>query len=370
MRSQPSHSQRLNSNWGDSGRSDAAARGVVLYSALLDTKVNILRANLEVSQDVHDEQLQACLLTRGSDGVELSIGLVMLEARNEQQQHWRPLILECQEPPDWASSANLTVAVRPKAAGAPAVPLDQQVAVEQVEQSFLSDVGACIGPIFSSSPTMQDWLFYHRDFAVNHFHIYVAHGRFIEMENYSRDAAGSFPEQGMRSKNRLNMFYSNFVWWQHYWPMEQSYYFGQQIVYNDCIFRNRRRHKFLVMLDVDEFISIGNGTLSSLLDRHLPPTRASIVLPMSWHHVQCPKRIAMNAYVGLDVFADRQPAMEYFQKTQADQWYGGAKSIVRPANVIAQHVHWTLVAVPSVELRYNVPPAEAALKHVRCLSWH
>lgn len=324
---------------------------------------------MEVSQDVLDEQIEACILSRGTDRVELSTALVMLEARNHNNQHWRPLVLQCQSPPEWAGTGSLTLAVRARLVGAPTVPLNQQLVVEQIEASFFSNIGSCIGPLFSASPTMQDWLFYHRDLGVTDFHVYVAHGRFIELENYTRDASGSFPEQGMRSKNRLNLFHSRYIWWHHYWPMEQSYYFGQQIIYNDCVFRYRHKHTFLLMLDVDEFISIADGTLPSLLEKHLPPGRASIVLPISWHHVQCPKRIGMHAYMGLDVFADRTPAMDYFHNTKSDQWYGGAKSIVRPANVIAQHVHWTLTALPLVDLHSNVPPAEAALKHVRCLSW-
>ena len=123
------------------------------------------------------------------------------------------------------------------------------------------------------------------------------------------------------------------------------------------------------MLDVDEFIVLSNLTLRGLLAKELPNSVAAIQLPISWYSVNCPSGFGTHRYEGYDVFSSRIPDQEYFTRTDRKDWYMGGKSIIRPANVLTQHVHNPLAVKPNVHYMEQIDPQIAAMKHVRCGSW-
>ena len=75
----------------------------------------------------------------------------------------------------------------------------------------------------------------------------------------------------------------------------------------------------------------------------------------------------MQAYQGLDILADAVPDSAYFSQTLRIKWWHNAKSVVRPLNVVTQHVHQPLKIVPGVDSNGKwVEPTIAAIKHMRC----
>ena len=343
--------------------------GIYLYSALYDRHTKEITVFAEVDGAVTDAAFQSCIATSADQAatVELPAKFEMFMVQDEGAFLWRPLKLVCSGAPEWVTG-NSSLAL--KVQDSSTLHQSPKVPVEVIEAELVSEIGACAGPLFSAVPTMHDWLFYYWTAGVKEFYFYVPHGNFIDTENYTR-VQGSFPAHGYRSKQQTATFYSSVVTWMHYYPVHQSHYFGQMVVHNDCVARNRYKHHFLVMLDVDEFIAIENGagTLQEFLQRELPENVAGLQLPISWHTVSCPSGQGGHRYEGYDVFADRTPDKAYFSKTDKSSWYGGSKSVIRPLNVLTQHVHLPLAVKPGVEGTREVLPSIASMKHVRCGSW-
>lgn len=326
---------------------------------------------LEGRGDLDETIFRFCLVTAGSQQATLTATLDPFSNRpgKDDTRFWKPLKVACESPPSWLGEGTAKLGIQVSDPEQKLMEVPQHLTIEPIFTQQTARLGACLGPLFSASPTMHDWMYYHRDMQISEFHIYVPHGRFIDAANYSREA-GSHPAKGLRSSARATTFYSSTVTWHHYRPRPLSYYFGQMITYNECIFRNRHRYEYLVLMDSDEFLVLAEGTLLQLLDRELTATVAGVVFPISWHTVSCPKRNGLQVYKGYDPFASKTPDMTYFNNKDPKEWYGGAKSIVRPGNVITQHVHMPLTGTVSVtELEKRIPPVLAAMKHVRCGSW-
>ena len=321
---------------------------------------------------MEDTSFQNCMI-RGRDGLSAILKSKLDPFANrpgrEDTRFWKPLKLQCLDPPAWISSGDARVSVQIVGPSQQLVVLAQKLMIEPIQMQQTATIGACVGPLFSAAPTLHDWMYYHRDMQVSEFHIYVPHGKFIDSANYSREA-GSHPGVGLRATQRATPFYSSVVSWHHFWPMPDSYYFAQMTIYNECVFRNRHRYQYLVLIDVDEFLVMSNGTLLEFLEHQLTASTAGILLPISWHAVTCPRNDGIQTYIGYDPFADRRPDMQYFDGQDKKEWYGGSKSVVRPLNVVDQHVHVPLIGTPNVaDLVKRILPSEAAMKHVRCSSW-
>lgn len=327
---------------------------------------------MEADANLDESVFQFCLVSN-KNGQQAILKSVLDPFTNrpgkDDLRFWKPLKLSCQNPPEWLSEGNAKLSVQVMGPAQQIVVLAQSLTIESIITQQTAQIGACLGPLFSAAPTLHDWMYYHRDMQVSEYHIYIPHGKFIDAANYSREA-GSHPGAGLRASARAATFYSSVVSWHHYWPRPLSYYFGQMIIYNECVYRNRHRYQYIMLIDSDEFLVLANGTLLQFLEKELTPTVAGILLPISWHTVNCPKSDGLQVYTGYDPFATRTPDMSYFTSKDAKEWYGGSKSIVRPLNVIDQHVHTPLVGITTVtELEKRIQPTMAAMKHVRCGSW-
>ena len=240
---------------------------------------------------------------------------------------------------------------------------DQVVPVEPVPQKFSGEIGACVSPYVSARPTLQDWLMYHRSLGVSDFYVYCPEGKFVDylIELYSR-------EPGVRTRSPPTPFFSRSIWWHRYFPSSHSAYFGQVITYNDCVYRNRRRHNYLLVQDMDEFLSV-NGSLVDLLHQVMPATVAALMLPVSWYRVDCPIADSVQTYSGYDVMGSVLPDLEYFTKKDRKDWYRNAKAIIRPLDIWTQYVHTPLEVVSSAKRNAwlkHLEPSMAAIKHLRC----
>ena len=322
---------------------------------------------LEAERNISEAVFAACVVSRSRAESQLRT-TVYLETAVEgfttrpglQDPFWKPMMVACQAPPQWSGEAKLTLQLRH---ADQLLLLPQEVAVEAVPSNFESEVGACVSPYVTARPTFQDWLLYHRQLGVGGFHVYVPNGTFVDamIEHFSH-----VPE--LRQKQPPHLFFSHYVTWHTYTVADWlSQYFGQVITMNDCVFRNRHKHTFLLMTDVDEFLSITNGDLSRTLHEHIPPQLGSVLLPISWYKVDCLLADGIYMYQGADVMSDSRPNMTLFPVQDKGSWWHNAKSIVRPLNVATMHVHQPLKAAMGALLYpERLEPSIAAIKHVRC----
>ena len=177
----------------------------------------------------------------------------------------------------------------------------------------------------------------------------------------------SFAKKGQRATERLVPFHSSYISWVKYFPLRTSPYFGQQMVFNICIYKNRYRHQYLAMMDVDEFLAPHNQTLLQALHLSLPPDTASLQLPLQWLPVDCPEQHGKRMYVGYDLFNYTGPDLQHFAELDKDaDIFSGSKSIVRPMHVILYHVHSVMEVAAGKQPSVRSTPAMLAFKHVRC----
>lgn len=284
--------------------------------------------------------------------------------------YWRPGTVACHNPPSWAGTARVSLVLDSTADTSNLLLQFSHIKVEEVKQEKVGQIGACIAPLFSSTPSLHDWLLHSRDMGIQHFYVYVPHGAFIDAENYTR-YAGSFPETGLRSRHPVRPFYSSTMFWYHLTPMQDSYYFAQMASYNDCIFRNRRRHDFLLLLDTDEFLFFDKKyeSLQGFLNSALTPDKGAVQMGLSWHSYDCPREHGRQQFEAPDALREEQPDVGYFSSRDPETWYNGGKCIVRPLNIVFMHVHNPLAVVDGIELMQKVPPADAAMRHIRCGSY-
>lgn len=89
-------------------------------------------------------------------------------------------------------------------------------------------IGVCVGPYFSDNPLFVDWLIYWSRFdGVVGIHVYVP--------LYNK---GEIPDQrpGM-PYTRPTMYMHEILLWKTFRMIPRTYYHGQRLVYNDCIYR-------------------------------------------------------------------------------------------------------------------------------------
>ena len=324
---------------------------------------------MEADVSITNEAFVSCVISRkGSKlAADLPITLEGFEDRPEKIYpiFWRTLIIHCHDSPTWAGSGSvgLTLVL---STGGDITTLDQQVSVHAIPQESGGAIGACVAPYVTARPTTVDWLMHHRALGVSSFYMYLPEG-------------GALDHQVERSKiNELRMkfppvaFYSSALWWLHYYPHARSHYYGQVITYNHCIFLNRRRHEFLLTLDVDEFISVaGQQSLLSLLQATLPESHAGVLFPIAWHGVSCQAAGSTVSYDGKEVLDQYSVVsdMDQFRDENRSQWWINAKGAIRPLNVLQQHVHQPLKVTPAVAKKawmQHLEPTEAIIRHVRC----
>lgn len=324
---------------------------------------------LEVDSDITADAFQACVVsqTDGSASAELAVVVEDFEDRPEKiyPVYWRATILICSDPPSWVASGTARLTVKLSLPMQGMASLAQHVNVEPIPQEPAGDIGACVAPYITARPTLHDWIMHLRNHQVAAFYLYVPEGPGVDLVV----AKSRVPES--RAASPPEPFFSTLIWWRHYYPSAWSHYFGQVMSYNHCLFMNRRRHKYMLMLDVDEFLAIGNGTLLDVLDQYLNSATACLLLPIQWQGVTCARQDDMSIYEGYDSLcaSSALPDLSAFEPANRTQWWHNAKGAVRPLNVVQQHVHQPLKVAPQVQRKAwlsQIEPEIAVIRHVRC----
>jgi len=245
--------------------------------------------------------------------------------------------------------------------------------VELIEVSRNGLIGACVSPLFAHTPHLMDWIQYHVELGVNEVQMYVPHASFIDAENYT-SVYGSAPLKGQRGRFRVQPFHSRYVAWRHYTPRPSSYYFGQLATYNDCIFRNRRRYDFIMLLDTDEFVVLQQPPLLSFLETFLTENYSNIRLPNFYTSVACPVQEDLQILEDFDIFVEPYPDASLLVVREGEEggtanWNTGSKTIVRPLNVKATHTHGPVYLEEGKVKDFLIDAEIGGMRHVRCSSW-
>ncbi|CAL8469521.1 g9062 [Coccomyxa elongata] len=253
-------------------------------------------------------------------------------------------------------------------------------AVERLPVGHKKGVGMCVGPIFSETPTFLDWLQYYADLGVDGIHMYAAVAEFILHRDDYMHAPGS---------RRTVQFQSHhLVTWRAFHPSRWSqHYYGQWLIFNDCVFRTRNIYDYIMFHDRDEFVHfVGfdkprQVQLKHFFEQHFgAPDVASVVYWGGLYRLHCHMikvskigtggaargEVDYQAYQGYNVWA-ADPRTPNF--TGCDWISCHPKSVVRPLGVEIMGVHHAgRVSEGFVQGEPKVlPPEVIFIKHLRCL---
>ena len=253
-------------------------------------------------------------------------------------------------------------------------------------------VGICLGPLFGFVPQFFDWLEHHAHAGVAGVHAYVVRDMLLEGDRAAADHAGHTPDtQLMLLNHRLLSWH---VYRDH---ADLGWYYGQLLVYNDCIYRSRRAYDYVLVIDQDEFLHSPSGAASP---GWLPPLlgklfaagtpTASVAFATALYPVRCVTRdlqplglqgaplpgLQMASYEfdwarnGAPDFAHCSGLVVPPGPPDADTRYCSHKSAVRPLHVSSMTVHDVFATDGTNITRVrDADPALAYVRHVRCSAW-
>lgn len=149
------------------------------------------------------------------------------------------------------------------------------IPVQQITVAGEDDMGVsmCLGPLYNNVPQFADWLHVWGQMGVQRVYAYPALYRPEEWEALQVGLPFVRPRP----------FAHHLVQWELYKPVAGAQYHSQVLLYNDCLYRNRRRAGFLVFMDSDEVIDFPgtqNPTrnLLSWLQATVPARSAGVCL--------------------------------------------------------------------------------------------
>ena len=250
--------------------------------------------------------------------------------------------------------------------------------IETIETTLQGGVCACVGPIYTNRSSLSVWLQHNIALGIEGFFLYRANlhkperlgGRYTVIDT---------PElRNLLPVNAVpDLPYS--VSWFVYTPPPRRWYFGQTTMYNECIFRNRAAYRYVMVMDVDEFLTIqpasaaGTPNLLDFLDRNLPSNVGSLIFKAVNYPMVCqPQCVTANASIqaeGPSPVRDCRMYATIAVSRAVGSGQSGPKSIVRPLAVGRHGVHRMLQASGKhlrgkvVQLDYGL---HQALPHV-CL---
>ena len=242
----------------------------------------------------------------------------------------------------------------------------QSVRVENISTEAVGSVAACVVPLFSQRPNIHHWMFHYVQLGVSRFHMYLP-----SIHAHERDAYEAAHEVWMTVKDfnfregethtePFHPFEHPLAVWHHYSPSNRENYFGQVIMYNDCIMRARYTHEYALLFDVDEFLyvnSTGAGRsgmvqLPYYLDATFPPKVATLEF-MTWHYPENCPATSVGTFFQRHKLRDMQPITGK-----------NGKIIVRTKYVLEAYVHFAVHWAAGWEQKLMLTADQAFLKHI------
>lgn len=166
------------------------------------------------------------------------------------------------------------------------------------------------------------------------------------------------------------------TWYQyHQFPDDERYYYGQQTVYNECVFRNRHSYEYLLMFDHDEFLILKDSkfgmlgrpsTLLNVLHHLFPPKHAALGIFRYAYRKDCqsePVRLTPEQAFH-EQYTHR--VVEPESRTTFPFHHDGDKLIIRPKMVDIFYMHFIeTVRSGFVRETVNALPSSIHIKHLR-----
>eukprot|EP00884_Botryococcus_braunii_P020954 jgi/Botrbrau1/7542/Bobra.0019s0029.2 len=232
-------------------------------------------------------------------------------------------------------------------------------------------IGMCLGPVYSYIPQFADWLMYHSALGVEGIHAYSP-----VLDPRQKKGRGFY-----RPPFLLHHFLLE--WTLYRTPLHYAY-FGQKLLYNDCIYRHRHLYQFIFIYDADEFIYFPSGIPSSLLTwlTNITPSNASAAsLHCARYDAGCKNEFRFPRNAANGTKSDHPELYQSYNYSvfnidfnpieiigcRTSDGFCTMKSIVRPLAIKAYNVHYPQAVYPGWEwLTFSVDPHVAIYKHIRC----
>ena len=259
--------------------------------------------------------------------------------------------------------------------------------VEQVEHPNVPlGVGVCAGPILLASATFADWLDWTSKLGVNGIHAYAP--IFEPVDPRSRwywHTEFSHPHPAQFYQHHL-------LHWRAYSldVDRSSHYFGQFVLYTDCLIRNRYKYAFLAFIDVDEFIYLHQPQrvqqvgLANFLQEQLQETNAGMTLISGLSPAACfsvnvtladstlsrraiRRPTHRNTYMTYNGGVDIWGAVSSPDFTDCQKRFCHPKMIVRPTMVKIVNVHTVQRFAQDNFNMIPFPVEHGFIVHIRCI---
>ncbi|BDA44744.1 hypothetical protein COCOBI_06-2220 [Coccomyxa sp. Obi] len=245
----------------------------------------------------------------------------------------------------------------------------QVVKVEDVPAERAGAVVACVAPLFSLRPDIHHWLYYYTQLGVSRFHMYTPSLHAHEATHYNEPhevwmtVRGFNFRMGETHTDPFHPFDHPLVTWHHYSPSNRENYFGQVLMYNECLMRSKYAYDYAVLFDVDEFIYINTTTLGrkgpvplpQFLRATFPSKVASLEFSAYAYPKNCPATTT-GSFFERHKIRDKNVLKHHI------------KVVVKPKFVTEVFVHFVIAVVDGWEVKHVVPLESAFLKHIVWLS--
>ena len=325
---------------------------VVAQSALFDSKSSILRLFI----DAHAEavlDIAACRAGRGHEAHSSQATLIFL---NDGHYTWpmRGYIVQCR----WHGYKPAWAALTFKSAREPPMP----VLVHETATVEVGTLAACVGVAYSHQDSLE-WQTYHSKMGVDQFHQYFVDGI---------HTGGKHPVQPHSTQHLRSMS------WQEIFPLgpEMRYLFSQLTMYNECVYRFRYSFKYIMVIDIDEYIHLSlpphqamQPALPSFLEQTMPEHVSAMLLLIWPYPVQCqPPSPQFDSIVASSILREATAQLPGLYDYVG--WINGRnKMIIRPRGVLELCVHRICTVADGWEKQILILPDKAFVKHFRKWQW-
>lgn len=197
---------------------------------------------------------------------------------SDRERRFNGYVMTCPDPGVNYTRLIFTVYASTDSCGLKSVPI-QSVKVEEQDT-----VGACMAVLFSTVPSYEHWLENAFNIGISHLNAYFTNVRDrMQIDGFYGIHGDEFTPFQPIPNPAVSYFHFNA-------PIHR-YYFGQSTLFNECIYRNRRTHKYIMISDADELLHDrhpGAG-LFSRVDTLMPPDSASIAVDLILFFYDCPE---------------------------------------------------------------------------------
>lgn len=268
-----------------------------------------------------------------------------LERLRDVSRRFEPHILDCEEPGEGYDTFIVHFHNQ----------VIKTVNISTVETGR-NGIGWCVGPLYSLRPQFDDWAV---DMLARQIQkIYVYYTQVHDMDAlvpfrgfYNSDEVAKLPFRPFNHRD-INYLY--------YEVPGKTWLFAENLINSECLFRNRQKHKFMVVADPDEFLFWHSpdpgGSLERLIETLLPDNTAGLALNAVHYPLICSEKQQPASTLG---------SMNHTHLFQPNNAGLRCKMIVDPRRTRHSNVHDMSRVEAGFHHQLNVAPRDLYFKHIR-----